>query len=96
MWELFQKLTLGPKGGFFSESEIRFSNLQIFKINYSKSLSSTWNLKFPPITVNNLFKFQAQDSDLEFFFGDLEIWKTNHTFWNKATFRSQILYSFYI
>ena len=32
------------KGGFFSESAIRFSNLQI-----SKKLSRTWNLKFPPI-----------------------------------------------
>ena len=57
---------------FFSESEIRFINLQISKINYSKSLSWTWNLKFPPITVNNLFKFQAQDSDLEYFFWRFE------------------------
>ena len=32
---------------------------------YSKSLSWTWNLKFLPLTVNNLFKFQAQDNDLE-------------------------------
>ena len=50
----------------------------------SKSLSWTWNLKFPPITVNNLFKFQAQDSALDSLF--LEIWKTNRTFWKKATF----------
>jgi hypothetical protein len=28
-----------PKNGFFSESEIHFSNLQISKINHSKSLS---------------------------------------------------------
>ena len=53
------------KGVFFSESEICFSNLQISEINYSKSLSWTWNLKLPPITVNNLFKFQAQGSDLD-------------------------------
>ena len=35
---------------------------------YSKSLSSTENLNFPPKTVNNLFKSFDQDSDLEFFF----------------------------
>ena len=37
---------------FFSESVIRFSNLQkkIFQI-------TMLNLKFPPITVNNLFQF---------------------------------------
>ena len=28
------------------------------------------------------FKFQLQDS----FFWDLEVWKTNRTFWKKATF----------
>ena len=56
------------KGGFFQKVRFVF---QIFKIDYSKSLSWTWNLKFPPLTVNNLFKFQAQDSDLEYFFWDL-------------------------
>ena len=30
------------------------------------------------------FKFQVQDSDLEYIF--LEIWKTHRTFWKKATF----------
>ena len=74
-----------PKGVFFSESAMCFSNL---KKKYSKSLSWTWNLNFPPITVNNKFKFQAQDSNLEYFyFGDLEIRKTNRTFWKKANFR---------
>ena len=29
-------------------------------------------MKFPPITVNNLIKFQAQDSDLEYFFWRFE------------------------
>ena len=53
------------KGGFFSESEIRFSNLPTSQKNYSKKLSWAWNLKFSPISVNNLFKFQAQDSFLE-------------------------------
>ena len=41
--------------------------------NDSKSLFWTWNLNFPPITVNKKFKFQAQDSFLEYFyFGDLK------------------------
>ena len=75
------------KVAFFSESEILFSNLQISKINYSKSLSWTWNLKFPPITVNNLFKFQAHRIVIwNIFFWDFEIWKMNRTFWKKATF----------
>ena len=42
-----------PKGAFFSESEIRFSNLPISQKNYSKKLSWACNLKFPPISVNN-------------------------------------------
>ena len=33
---------------------------------YSKSLSWAKNLNFLPKTVNNLFKFSAQDSDLEY------------------------------
>ena len=39
------------KGVFFSESAIHFSNLQISKKKYSKKLSWTWNLNFPPITL---------------------------------------------
>ena len=35
---------------------------------YSKSLSWPKNLNFLPKTVHNLFKFHAQDSDLEYFF----------------------------
>ena len=62
-----------------------FSNLQISKKKYSKSLSWTWNVNFPPITLNYKFKFQAQVSNLEYFcFGNLEIWKTNHSFWKKT------------
>ena len=40
------------KGGFFSESALKF--FQIFKSQknkYSKKLSWAWNLYFPPITV---------------------------------------------
>ena len=53
---------------------IRFSNLQISPKKYSKK------------TILSLkFRFQVQDSFLEcfFFFGDWEIWKTNHTYWKK-------------
>ena len=32
------------------------------------SVGETKNLNFPPKTVNNLFKFSAQDSDLEYLF----------------------------
>ena len=34
------------------------------KKKYSKSLSRAENWNFPPITVNSLFKFSAQDRDL--------------------------------
>jgi hypothetical protein len=67
------------KGGFFSESAMRFSNLQISKKIYSKSLSCAWNLNKLFTVMGGQFKFQVQDSDLEFFFlrfGDLK--KTSH------------------
>ena len=54
------------KGGFFSEIAMCFSHCQ------NKSLSWTWNLNFPLITVKNLFKFQAQGSDLEYLFWKCE------------------------
>ena len=41
---------------------------------YSKSLSWAENLNFPPKTVNNLFKFSAQDSDLEYLY-----WQWKHS-----------------
>ena len=51
------------KGSFKSEDTGEFLHLQH---KYSKSLSCAENLNFPPKTVNNLFKFSAQDSDLEY------------------------------
>ena len=54
-----------PKGGFKSEDTGEFLHLQH---KYSKSLSWAKNLNFPPKTVNNLFKFSAQDGDLEYLF----------------------------
>ena len=55
----------GAKGGFISEETGEFFRCQN---KYSKSLSWAENLNFPPKTVNNLFKFSAQDSDLEYLF----------------------------
>ena len=55
-----------PKGGFKSEETGGFLHCQN---KYSKSLSWAENLNFPPKSVNNnLFKFSAQDSDLEYLF----------------------------
>ena len=51
------------KGGFKSEDTGEYLHCQQ---KYSKSLSWAENLNFPPKTVNNLFKFYAQDSDLEY------------------------------
>ena len=53
------------KGGFKSEE-----TGEVFRCQnkYSKSLSWAENLNFLPKTVNNLFKFSAQDSDLEYLF----------------------------
>ena len=64
------------KGGFFSESVIRFSDLQISKKVFQKTILSL-KFKFP---AN---KFQAQDSFLEYVsfflrFGDLK--KFHRTF----------------
>ena len=75
------------KGGFFSESEIRSSNLQISKMNYSKSLSWTWILNKLLTLLGGKFKFQAQDSNLEFL---LEIGQTRCTFWKNATFNKNM------
>ena len=71
---------------FFSESAIFFSNLQICKRNYSKSLYWAWNLNKLFTIMDGNFKFQVQDSDLEYFFwrfGDL---KNESHFLKKATF----------
>ena len=68
------------KGGFFSESAFHFLHLQISKKKiFQKTILS---LKFE-FVIGGEFKFQAQDSYLEYFFEDWEIWKTNRTFWKK-------------
>ena len=51
-----------------------FSNLQIAKVKI-----------FQKTILNLKFKFPANNTS-----GDLEIWKTNQTFWKKNTFNSSI------
>ena len=71
-------ITKNPsKGGFFSESAMKF-----FQISKSQKRI------FQKAILSMKFKFQGQDSFLEYTFF-LEIWrfkKTNRTFWKKATF----------
>ena len=52
------------KGGFKSEDTGESLHLQH---KYSKPLSWAENLNFLPKTVKNLFKFSAQDCDLDYF-----------------------------
>ena len=73
------------KVAFFQKVRFVF---QISQINYSESLSWAWNLNKLFTVMGGNFKFQVQDSDTEYFI--LEIWKTNLTFWKKATF-SQLI-----
>ena len=83
----FCHLTPFPaKGGFFSESAIRFLHLQISKKNIPKSYPELeiWICCLLLLVGNLNFKFRIVF--LNIFFGDVEIWKTNHTFWKKATF----------
>ena len=53
------------KGGLNSEET---GGVLLLQNKYSTSLSLSENLNFQPKTVNNLFKFSAQDSDLEYLF----------------------------
>ena len=57
--------SMASKGGFKSEDTEKKLPLQH---KYFKSLSWAENFNSPPKTVNNLFKFFAQDSDLEYLF----------------------------
>ena len=58
----FNFYKLCTKVGFNSEETGGFL---LFQNKYSRSLSWAENLNFLPKSVNNLFKFSAQDSDLE-------------------------------
>ena len=53
-----------------------FKSPNVQRKNYSKKLSQDWILNFMSRIVFLEY----------FFFGDLEIWKTNRIFWKKATF----------
>ena len=57
-----QQCMYSIKGDFKSEYTGEFLHLQH---KYSKALSWAENLNSHPKTVNDLFKFSAQDSDLE-------------------------------
>ena len=77
---------------FFRKCDSFFKSPNLQKKIFQKTILNL-KFKFPAkkhfTVIGGKFKFQAQDSFLEyFFFGDLEIWKTNHTFWKKATFKS--------
>jgi hypothetical protein len=72
------------KGGFFRKVRCVFQISKYQKTKYSKSLSWTWNLNFLPITVNNKLKFQAQDSNLEYFFWKFGDLKNESHFLNKS------------
>ena len=76
----------------FSESAMCFSNLQTSKKEIFQITILKFKFKFPANNSKQTFKSQAQDSNLEYCFGDLEICKTNRTFWIKATFSAQILF----
>ena len=72
-----------PKSNSWRILKVAFSQkVRCGSKNYSKSLSWAENLNFPPKTVNNIFKFSAQDSDLEYCFELYQI------FWQKATFKT--------
>ena len=56
-------MNVGYTGGFKSEETRDFLHCQD---KYSKSLSWVENLNLLPKTVNKIFKFSTQDSDLEY------------------------------
>ena len=79
------------KGGFFSESAMCFSNLQILKKKLFQKTILNLILEFPAnnskvlLTGNLSFKFRIVFGII--FFGDLEIGTMHCTFLKKATFR---------
>jgi hypothetical protein len=73
------------KVAFFQKMLFFFQISQSSEKHIPKKLSSAWNLNLLFTAISEKFKFQVQDSFLEYFyFGDL-------TFWKKTTFS---LYSF--
>ena len=64
------------KGGFFSESAIRFPDLQISKKKYSEKLSWVWNLNFPK-NNSKVFLLGNLNFKLRIVFWNifLEIWR---------------------
>ena len=66
---IFQKYVLILKVAL---SQKRLGDFFRCQNKYYKSLSWAENLNFPPKILNNLFKFSAQDSDLEYLFWQLK------------------------
>ena len=60
---------ISAKGGFFSKSAMCFSHCQN---KYSKSVSWAWNLNKLFSVMGGKFKFQVQESDLEYLFWQCE------------------------
>ena len=86
-WTWIQAQGLSSRGGFFSESAMCFSNLQISKKKYSKKTILNLKFKFPTnnskvLLAGNL-NFKLRIVFWNIFFWDLEIWKMNRTFWKK-------------
>ena len=84
------------KAAFFQKVLFVFQISKSPKWKYSEKRSWAWNLKLLFTVIGEKFKFQVQDSFLEYFhFGDLEIWKTNRTLWKKATLTWYLKFEFY-
>ena len=77
--------TIDIKGGFFQKVWFIFQISQSPQKKYSKK--TILNLKFKIPAHNSIMlwagilNFKFRIVFLEYFFGDWEIWKTNHTFW---------------
>ena len=68
----YQTFSFPFKGGFFSESAIRFFKSPNLQKKYSKKTILSLKFKFP--ANNTLLYFNI----------DLEIWNTHSTFWKKS------------
>ena len=75
------------KVAFIQKVRFVFLNLQTFKKKYSKLLSWAWNWICSLLLLTGNLYFMFRIVIWNNFFGDLEIWKTYHTFWKKVTFK---------
>ena len=85
------KVHLFDKDGFFSESAMKFFQISKSQRKIFQKAILSLKFKFPTYNSKELLagnlNYKLRLVFLEyFFFWDLEIWKTNPTFWKKATF----------